>query len=46
PVALKLLHDTDPDMRRRFAREARTLARLRHPNLLAVTDMGEVEGVP
>lgn len=50
PVAVKILKPDlggDPDERRRFAREARILARLRHPNVVAiyqadVTRRGEV----
>ncbi len=47
-VALKVLPPTmckDPAFAERFAREARALARLCHPNIVAVHDFGEVEGV-
>src|SRR5262245_11456570 len=41
-VAIKVLPRTrDPDFARRFKREAYTLARLQHPNILAVHDYGE-----
>ncbi|HEV2998242.1 MAG TPA: protein kinase, partial [Solirubrobacteraceae bacterium] len=44
PVAIKLLrHDvaSDPDQLERFRREARAVARLNHPNIVAVIDAGE-----
>jgi tetratricopeptide (TPR) repeat protein/predicted Ser/Thr protein kinase len=48
-VALKLVrsdHRTRPEMHARLAREARAMARVRHPNVIAVYDAGEVdEGV-
>ena len=46
-VALKLLPqkpDSDPTFGERFTREARVLARLNHPNIVAVYDFGRVEG--
>jgi eukaryotic-like serine/threonine-protein kinase len=48
-VAIKLLKDDyldDQELRERFAREARALARLRHPNIVVVYDFGEHEGRP
>jgi serine/threonine-protein kinase len=44
PVAIKVLSDTiasDPEFQARFRREARTLARLSHPNLARVYDFSE-----
>ena len=49
PVALKRLAENlarDEDLRRRFVREARLAARLAHPNVLRVFDVGEDEGRP
>ncbi len=45
-VALKLLKQTDPNERvmERFFREARAVARLDHPNIVAVHDAGFDEG--
>lgn len=47
--ALKILHSsvaTDPKVRQRFDQEARTLAQLHHPHLVAVYDVGETDGRP
>ena len=45
PVAVKLFRPgTDPDGERRFAEEARTLAGLRHPGLVAVHDYAVERG--
>jgi serine/threonine protein kinase len=44
-VALKIIHPEsagDPAFAERFNREARTLARLNHPHIVAVHDFGEV----
>ncbi|MBT4865276.1 MAG: protein kinase, partial [Planctomycetaceae bacterium] len=44
-VALKILRPEsadDPEFAERFNREARTLARLHHPNIVAIHDFGEV----
>ena len=49
PVALKRLAENlarDDDLRRRFVREARLAARLAHPNVVRVFDVGEDEGRP
>ncbi len=48
-VAIKLLADNfagDDEIRRRFSREARLAARLDHPNIVQVFDVGEEEGRP
>jgi serine/threonine protein kinase len=47
-VALKILPPVDalsPDFVARFTREARALARLNHPNIVAVHDFGETNGL-
>ena len=45
-VALKILnrHDGDSRFVERFTREAQTLARLNHPNIVAVHEFGERDG--
>src|SRR4051795_930895 len=48
-VAIKVLHQTmedDPVQLERFRREARTAARLSHPNVVTVIDAGEDDGHP
>ena len=48
-VAIKVLPEflaDDPQFRERFRREAVAIAKLRHPNILAVFDHGEHEGQP
>ncbi len=48
-VALKVLPETfsrDPDRLRRFEQEARAVAALNHPNILAIHDIGEQGGAP
>ena len=48
-VAIKVLPESfasDPDRLRRFEQEARTVAALNHPNIMAVYDIGEHAGSP
>jgi len=48
-VAVKILDPgaaADPTLRRLFVKEARALAQLSHPNIVAVFDVGEVDGLP
>lgn len=45
-VAIKVLYRDDDDLRERFLREARSVARLRHPNIVTVFDVGEEDGWP
>ena len=48
PVALKMILDpgNDEESRRRFLREAQAAARVTHPNICRLYDIGEVEGRP
>jgi serine/threonine protein kinase len=48
-VALKVLPESfsrDTDRLRRFEQEARAVAALNHPNILAIHDIGEQDGSP
>lgn len=47
-VAIKILRQgvMDDGARARFSREARTVAKLRHPNVVPVFDVGEHDGLP
>jgi serine/threonine protein kinase len=49
PVAVKLLaarFADDAELRERFLREGRFAAKLSHPNVVAVFDTGELDGLP
>src|SRR5271154_6932707 len=48
PVALKMILDSgyDEDSRKRFLREAQAAARVTHPNICRLYDIGEVNGQP
>jgi serine/threonine protein kinase len=45
-VAIKFISDSepDPDDVTRFQKEVRTLIHLKHPNIIEITDYGEIEG--
>src|SRR5579862_8960947 len=45
-VAIKMLDGRDREHVERFRREARAIARLRHPHIVGVLDSGEHEGIP
>jgi serine/threonine protein kinase/lipoprotein NlpI len=48
-VALKMIRggsQVRPEHRARFSIEAEAVARLRHPNILQIYDIGEVDGMP
>ncbi len=48
-VAIKILSSffkDDPNFNKRFAREAKTMAQLRHPNIITIHDYGEQDGLP
>jgi predicted Ser/Thr protein kinase len=44
-VAVKLLHASSSDARARLLREARAMAKLSHPNVITVFDVGTADGV-
>jgi pimeloyl-ACP methyl ester carboxylesterase len=46
PVALKVLHARDADGFRRFRREAMAIARLSHPNVVQIYELGLDASVP
>jgi serine/threonine-protein kinase len=43
-AALKILHAATPQLNRRFAQEARLQAKIDHPNVCKVYEVGEVDG--
>ena len=45
-IVIKLLIDDNDELRERFAREARSAARLRHPHIVTIFDVGDWEGQP
>ncbi|MGH9373807.1 MAG: protein kinase domain-containing protein, partial [Vicinamibacterales bacterium] len=45
-IALKVLQTNDPEHRRRFEREALSVAALNHPNIVTIHSVEEAEGVP
>ena len=48
-VAIKVLSaffKDDPAFNKRFAREAKTMAQLRHPNIITIHDFGDQDGLP
>jgi len=44
-VAIKILTDRSDDVRKRFLREAQSMARLNHRNIVAVYDAGQTNGL-
>ena len=49
PVAIKVMHsyvEADAEMKSRFQREARTVAALRHPNIVQIFDFDTADGHP
>jgi serine/threonine-protein kinase len=48
PVAVKVISGdvaSNPELKSRFLQEARTVAKLRHPNIVAVYSAGDAEGL-
>ena len=43
-VAIKVLHQSSPETRQRFEREARIVATLQHPRICTLIDIGEHDG--
>jgi eukaryotic-like serine/threonine-protein kinase len=48
PVAIKVIRGDfdDPVLRERFAQEAQSVSRLRHPNIVTIFEYGEFDGQP
>src|SRR6185295_17287925 len=46
PVAIKVMRVDDPALRERFAQEAQSVSRLRHPNIVTIFEYGEYDGQP
>jgi predicted Ser/Thr protein kinase len=44
-VAIKILTDRSDDLRKRFLREAQSMARLNHPNIVGVFDAAQNDGI-
>jgi len=44
-VAIKILTDRSDDLRKRFLREAQSMARLNHQNIVGVFDAAQNDGV-